>query len=213
MLKLSNSRYFDPNEIELVRLAQIGDENAIDKIIGKYKGLIICFLKRYFIPGADSNDTIQEGLIGLFYAIRDFDLSKKTPFSTFAELCIERYIIAAVKKAMRRKHGPLNTYISLSKPIGTEEKQTSLSGAIADKNQINPEDLFIQLEVREELNQKLRQGLSELEELVLDLYLEGKSYEEIFRVISLSIKINSPKAIDNAMQRVKGKIRKVFQNL
>lgn len=193
-----------PDE-ELVELSAGGDKRATECILYRYKNLVRSKARMYFLVGADKEDIIQEGMIGLFKAIRDFDRSKQSSFRSFAELCIKRQIITAVKTATRQKHMPLNTYVSLSSPVYEEESESALSEMVtgAGAAELDPEKLFIQKEKAELLGDKMDEVLSSLEKKVLSMYLEGKSYQEIAKLMS-----RSPKSIDNALQRVKKKMEK-----
>lgn len=193
-----------PDE-ELVELSAGGDKGATECILYRYKNLVRSKARMYFLVGADKEDIIQEGMIGLFKAIRDFDRSKQSSFRSFAELCIKRQIITAVKTATRQKHMPLNTYVSLSSPVYEEESESALSEMVtgAGAAELDPEKLFIQKEKAELLGDKMDEVLSSLEKKVLSMYLEGKSYQEIAKLMS-----RSPKSIDNALQRVKKKMEK-----
>lgn len=193
-----------PDE-ELVELSAGGDKRATECILYRYKNLVRSKARMYFLVGADKEDIIQEGMIGLFKAIRDFDRSKQSSFRSFAELCIKRQIITAVKTATRQKHMPLNTYVSLSSPVYEEESESALSEMVTGVGaaELDPEKLFIQKEKAELLGDKMDEVLSSLEKKVLSMYLEGKSYQEIAKLMS-----RSPKSIDNALQRVKKKMEK-----
>jgi len=158
----------------------------------------------YFIIGADKEDIIQEGMIGLYKAIRDYHPDRETSFKVFAELCITRQMITAIKTANRQKHMPLNDYISLNKPVFEEEADKVTYGdTLAGKNSVNPEELFIGKESKIFIEESISKELSKLEKSVLDFYLQGKNYSEISAII------NKPeKSIDNALQRVKKKLDK-----
>ena len=187
---------------ELVELSGAGDKDATECLLVRYKNLVLAKARMYFLAGADEKDIIQEGMIGLFKAIRDFDKDKLTTFKGFAELCIKRQIITAVKTATRQKHMPLNTYVSLSNPMYDGDAEGLLE-EILPSSADDPEHLFISKENAEFLTEKMKEVLSSLEKQVLVLYLEGKSYQEIGAILS-----RSPKSIDNALQRVKKKMEK-----
>ncbi len=200
-------KYEKMTDEELVELSSVGDVMATETILGRYKNLVRSKARMYFLVGADKEDIIQEGMIGLFKAIRDFDGDKLVSFKGFAELCIKRQIITAVKTATRQKHMPLNTYVSLSNPMYDGESEGVLEEVLPGTSETDPEHLFISKENAEFLNVKMEEVLSQLEKSVLELYLEGKSYQEI------SVILNKPqKSIDNALQRVKKKMEK-FENL
>ena len=172
----------------------------------KYKNLVRSKAGSMFILGADRDDLIQEGMIGLFKAIRDYDCGRDASFFTFAELCISRQMYSAVQAAGRMKHIPLNSYISLyggSTGQG-EEEENGVLGILAD-NGLNPEDFVIDKENVENLEKQIEQELSAFEKQVLDLHLTGMSYSQIARVLG-----RDEKSTDNALQRLKGKIKKML---
>lgn len=186
---------------ELAALSAAGDETATECILSKYKNLVRSKARMYFLAGADREDIIQEGMIGLFKAIRDFDSSKPASFRGFAELCVKRQIITAVKTATRQKHMPLNSYVSLSNSPYDDDSD-GIWGEL-DLSELDPERLFIKKEKAEFLGGKIDEVLSPLEKNVLQMYLDGKSYHEIADALS-----RAPKSIDNALQRVKKKMEK-----
>lgn len=198
-------RLLDDDEI-LVRIHQ-GDSQALDYLIHKYKNFVRAKARTYFLIGADHEDIIQEGMIGLYKAIRDFDGEKLASFKAFAELCITRQIITAIKTATRQKHMPLNSYISLDKPIYDEESDRTLLDVIAGSRAIDPQEMLINREKYGDLESKLSELLSELEKKVLALYLEGCSYQEISEKINRHVK-----SIDNALQRVKRKLEQLIES-
>src|SRR5690554_1916948 len=186
---------------ELVLLANEGDTTAQEIIINKYKNFVRSKARSYFLIGADREDIVQEGMIGLYKAIRDFRSDKLSSFRAFAELCITRQIITAIKTATRQKHIPLNSYISLNKPIYDEESDRTLLDVISGSKILDPEELIISREELSAMELKIGEILSELEWEVLMSYLQGKSYQEI--AIDLERQV---KSIDNALQRVKRKL-------
>jgi len=200
-------KYDKLTDEELVELSAAGDEIATGCILGRYKNLVKSKSRMYFLVGADKEDIIQEGMIGLFKAIRDFDCERQASFRGFAELCIKRQIITAVKTATRQKHMPLNNYVSLSNPMFDGESESALEEVLPGTVETDPEHLFITKENTEFLNGKMDEVLSHLEKSVLSLYLEGKSYQEISTILD-----RPQKSIDNALQRVKKKMKK-FENL
>jgi len=200
-------KYDKLTDEELVELSAAGDEIATGCILGRYKNLVKSKSRMYFLVGADKEDIIQEGMIGLFKAIRDFDCERQASFRGFAELCIKRQIITAVKTATRQKHMPLNNYVSLSNPMFDGESESALEEVLPGTVETDPEHLFITKENTEFLNGKMDEVLSHLEKSVLSLYLEGKSYQEISTILD-----RPKKSIDNALQRVKKKMEK-FENL
>lgn len=191
---------------ELVRYAQQGEEDAGNCLVGRYVNFVKSRARTYFLIGADREDLIQEGMIGLFKAIRDYRAERQTVFKAFAELCISRQIITAIKTATRQKHMPLNTYVSLNKPVYDEESDRTLVDVLYAERVSNPEEICINEEEFASIENKMGEILSELELQVLHAYLDGKSYQEI------SGKLQRPvKSIDNALQRVKRKMEKYLE--
>jgi RNA polymerase sporulation-specific sigma factor len=190
-------------DLQLVIRARNGDLGAMDTLIRRYTGFVRLKASSYFLAGGDSEDLIQEGLIGLYKAVRDFRSDKETSFRSFAELCITRQIITAIKTATRFKHAPLNTYVSFSQtPAGQEsEGDCTLGDALPGPSVDEPSLCVISTEELQSLVFCLGTGLSKLEADALRLYLEGSSYEEM--AVELSV---DTKTIDNALQRVKRKI-------
>ncbi len=172
-------------------------------LLNKYKNFVRISAKSYFLIGADREDAIQEGMIGLYKAVRDFKADKLSSFRNFAELCITRQIITAIKTATRQKHIPLNQSISLNKPIYDEDGERTLLDVVASQKMSDPEGLVINQEVSEDIKERIQENLSDLESQVLRSYLEGKSYQEMARDLN-----RHTKSIDNAPQRVKRKIEK-----
>ncbi|BEP30145.1 RNA polymerase sporulation sigma factor SigH [Helicovermis profundi] len=198
--------YSDYKEEEIVEMAKNGDGHAQEFLIRKYKKFVKAKSRSYFLIGADKEDIIQEGMIGLFKAIRDYRTDRLASFKSFAELCITRQIITAIKTATRQKHIPLNSYISLNRPIFEEESDRTLLDVISGKNITNPERLVISKEEVGFIESKMGEVLSSFEQEVLSCYLEGKSYQEI------SVELSKPvKSVDNALQRVKKKLDKFFK--
>jgi RNA polymerase sporulation-specific sigma factor len=195
-----------PDE-ETVELAQQGEQFAVEFLVDKYKNFVRAKARSYFLIGADREDIIQEGMIGLFKAIRDYRVDKLTSFRAFAELCITRQIITAIKTATRQKHIPLNSYVSLNKPIYDEESDRTLMDIITTNGITNPEEIIISREEFIFIEKKMGEILSSLEWKVLMSYLEGKSYQEI----SVDLK-RHVKSIDNALQRVKRKLEKYLED-
>ncbi len=193
----------EPNEMMLIAAARNGDEKAMDSIIRRYEGFVRLKASSYFLAGGDSHDLIQEGLVGLFKAVRDFRSDKDTSFRSFAELCITRQIITAIKTATRHKHAPLNSYVSFSHtPAGQEsEVDCTLGDALPGPSVDDPASCVISTEELQSLLDCLGTALSSLESQVLTCYLEGRSYEEIGELLGCD-----PKTVDNALQRVKRKI-------
>lgn len=190
----------------IVELAREGDNSALEYLIQKYKNFVRAKARSYFLIGADREDIIQEGMIGLYKAIRDFRYDKLTSFRAFAELCITRQIITAIKTATRQKHIPLNSYISLNKPIYDEDSDRTLLDIISGTKITDPEELIISREEFSDIEEKMGEILSSLEWQVLMSYLEGKTYQEI----ALELK-RHVKSIDNALQRVKRKLERYLE--
>ncbi|MFD1067380.1 RNA polymerase sporulation sigma factor SigH [Oceanobacillus locisalsi] len=188
-------------DINLLELIDQGDSYALDLLINRYLNFVQIKARAYFIIGADKEDIVQEGMIGLYKAIRDFDLKQTTPFKAFAELCVTRQIITAIKTATRQKHLPLNSYISLDKPIYDEESDRTLLDIISSSEGSNPEKMLINQEEYGAMTFKLSELLSGLEKEVLQLYLDGCTYQEIAERLNRHIK-----SIDNALVRVKRKL-------
>jgi RNA polymerase sporulation-specific sigma factor len=190
-------------DLQLVIRARNGDSRSMDTLIRRYTGFVRLKASSYFLAGGDSEDLIQEGLIGLYKAVRDFRSDKETSFRSFAELCITRQIITAIKTATRFKHAPLNTYVSFSQtPAGQEsEGDCTLGDALPGPGVDEPSICVISTEELQSLVFCLGTGLSKLEADALRLYLEGSSYEEM--AVDLAV---DTKTIDNALQRVKRKI-------
>jgi RNA polymerase sporulation-specific sigma factor len=188
---------------DLVEAAKAGDDRASEFLIHKYRNFVRVKAKAYFLIGADREDIIQEGMIGLYKAIRDFRRDKLSSFRAFAELCITRQIITAIKTATRQKHIPLNSYVSLNKPIYDDDSDRTLLDVIGGLKVADPEEMVINRETSARMRQRIRQNLSELEHRVLNLYLDGKSYQEMANELQRHVK-----SIDNALQRVKRKLEK-----
>ena len=186
--------------------AREGNEIALEYLINKYKSFVRAKARTYFLIGADREDIIQEGMIGLYKAIRDYKGDKLSSFRAFAELCITRQIITAIKTATRQKHIPLNSYVSLNKPIFDEESDRTLMDVISEESISDPEILMINREEFLGIESKMGEILSSLEWEVLTLYLEGKSYQEIAVELKRHVK-----SIDNALQRVKRKLEKYLE--
>ena len=186
---------------QVVALAQEGDRKAQEYLIVKHKGLVKNKARAYFLMGADKEDIIQEGMIGLYKAVRDFQAEKNVSFRSFAELCINRQMITAIKTAGRQKHIPLNSSLSLNRPVFEEQEEQTYLDLLESTSETSPEALFIGQEEKVWMEEKIASVLSRFEHQVLSLYLEGKSYAQIAHVTQ-----KSEKSIDNALQRVKKKI-------
>ncbi|MCU0312840.1 MAG: RNA polymerase sporulation sigma factor SigH [Solirubrobacteraceae bacterium] len=186
----------------LIALAKQGDATAYDRLVRRYYGFVRLKASSYFLAGGDADDLIQEGLVGLYKAIRDYRTDRESSFRNFAELCITRQIITAVKTATRNKHVPLNQYVSFaSTPAGASDGEPTLDEILPGPSTHDPASQVISSEELRSLVGCLSTTLSELESRVLSLYLDGRSYEEIGALISCETK-----AVDNALQRVKRKV-------
>ena len=189
-------------ELDLILAAQGGDEVASAALVAKYRSFVRCKARSYFLAGADRDDVIQEGMIGLYKAIRDYRSDRQSSFRSFAELCVTRQLITAIKTASRQKHGPLNTYISLQRSATTEEEgDRVLSDILAARDVCDPAEIVINAWEATSIKEGFTDALSSFESDVLVLYVEGKSYCEIAQFLG-----RRPKAVDNALQRVKRKV-------
>jgi RNA polymerase sporulation-specific sigma factor len=191
---------------DIVEAVREGDSEALEYLINKYRSFVRAKARSYFLIGADREDIIQEGMIGLYKSIRDFRGDKLASFKAFAELCITRQIITAIKTATRQKHIPLNSYVSLDKPIYDEESDRTLLDVICGSQVSDPEELIINQEEFTGLEDKMSEILSDLERKVLMLYLDGRSYQEIAVDLNRHVK-----SIDNALQRVKRKLERYLE--
>ena len=194
-------------EEEIVIEAQNGDIRAQEYVISKYESFVKAKSKSYFLIGADKEDIYQEGMIGLYKAIRDFNYEKSSTFKGFAELCVTRQIITAIKTATRQKHIPLNTYISLNKPVSEDDSERTLLDILSTIKISDPEELIIVKEEKARIENAIAKVLSDLEMEVLQSYLDGKSYQEIACDLD-----RQAKSIDNALQRVKRKLEKCLSD-
>lgn len=192
---------------EIVMEAKSGNWRAQEFLISKYENFVKAKAKSYFLIGADKEDIYQEGMIGLYKAIRDFRPDKLSSFRAFAELCVTRQIITAIKTATRQKHIPLNTYVSLNKPIYDDESDRTLLDVLSEAKVADPEELIISREKLNHIQNEIGEVLSDLEMEVLMSYLDGKSYQEIACDLD-----RRAKSIDNALQRVKRKLEKCLNN-
>ena len=195
-------QFLSMTDEDVVVLAQNGDGQALAYLLNKYKNFVRSKARSYFLIGADHEDIVQEGMIGLYKAIRDFQPSRLASFRSFAELCVKRQIITAIKAATRQKHVPLNSYVSLNKPLFDEESDRTLLDVIEGRV-TNPEDLYISQEDLSRIQTQISEVLSDLERQVLDAFMDGKSYQEIAELLGRHVK-----SIDNALQRVKRKLFK-----
>ncbi len=203
---ITRERLEQMTDEEIAVLAQQGDSLASEFLLNKYKNFVRSKARSYFLVGADHEDIVQEGMIGLFKAFRDFKPDKLSSFRAFAELCITRQIITAIKTATRQKHIPLNSYVSLNKPIYDEESDRTLLDVITEGRATNPEELLIGQEDLSSIEGRIGEALSDLEWEVLTSYLDGKSYQEIAEDLGRHVK-----SIDNALQRVKRKLERLIE--
>jgi len=192
---------------KLLELLRDGDTKITDFLLEKYRNFVRAKARTYFLIGADREDVIQEGMIGLYKAIRDYRPENGSSFRTFADLCITRQIITAIKTATRQKHLPLNSYISLNKPAYEDENENTLIENFIEKRRSDPEEIMINKEKFQIFEEKLVLSLSKYESSVLKRYIRGNSYTQI------AAELNKPeKSIDNALQRIKKKIEKVIED-
>ena len=201
------SEFEGMSEEEIVVEAKNGNGRAQEYVISKYESFVKIKSKSYFLIGADKEDIYQEGMIGLYKAIRDFKYEKSTTFRGFAELCITRQIITAIKTATRQKHIPLNTYVSLNKPVSEDDSERTLLDILSSMRISDPEELIIGKEEKAHIEDAIARVLSDLEMEVLQSYLDGKSYQEIACDLD-----RHAKSIDNALQRVKRKLEKCLSD-
>ncbi len=197
-----NMNYKALSDNEIVSLAQAGDAKAMEYIVGKYTGFVKMRSGPYFLAGAERDDLVQEGLIGLYKAVKSFDGGKRANFKTFAEVCVVRQMITAVKTSTRKKNNPLNHYISIH-GVDNDTTNESMSDMFEDSQNINPESIVIEKENARGMEFEIGKLLSDFENQVLNLYLSGVSYKEIAKYLN-----KEPKAVDNALTRIKKKIEK-----
>ena len=202
----AKERFDQMDDEQLVLLAQQADGQAIEYLLNKYKNFVRSRARSYFLIGADHEDIVQEGMIGLFKAVRDYKPGKVSSFRAFAELCITRQIISAIKTATRQKHIPLNSYVSLNRPLFEEDSDRTLLDVITEETPSNPEEMLIDREDLSVIEGRIGSLLSDLEKQVLVRYVEGKSYVEISEEMNRHVK-----SIDNALQRVKRKLGKYLE--
>ena len=201
-------RYDQMTDEQLIVALRNGESEITDYIMEKYKHLVRKRAKAMFLIGGENDDLIQEGMIGLFKAVRDYDIKQGVSFESFARLCISRQIYSAIEASKRKKHMPLNSYISLYEAGETnqEEKSAPLIESIEPIKENNPETLLLDKEYMELIEARLEEKLSDLEGRVLYLHLLGMDYQKIARFID-----KSPKAVDNALQRIKAKVQEILQ--
>jgi RNA polymerase sporulation-specific sigma factor len=204
--RLATREYDFKADEDIVEFVRLGDSEALEFLIHKYRNFVRAKARSYFLIGAEREDIVQEGMIGLYKAIRDFKGDKLASFKAFAELCITRQIITAIKTATRQKHIPLNSYVSLDKPIYDEDSDRTLLDVICGSRVCDPEEMIINQEEFYGLEDKMSEILSDLERKVLMLYLDGRSYQEIAVDLDRHVK-----SIDNALQRVKRKLERYLE--
>lgn len=206
------AKYEALSDEDIVKRIQAGDQPAIDYLLEKYKYLVRNKAKALFLIGGDKDDLIQEGMIGLYKAIRDYQSDKDNSFFNFADLCISRQIYSAIKASNRKKNIPLNTYISLYTPVygdnSDSDDKENLVDIIHQKNLSNPEELVIDKENTSMIEYELVRRLSDLEKQVLDLYMQDLKYVQIAEVLN-----KEPKTIDNALTRIKTKLNQVLKEI
>ena len=193
--------YSQLSDDELIKIIHDGDSRAEEVLIKRYKNFVLAKSRSYFLVGAGREDIVQEGMIGLYKAVRDYKIDRLASFRAFAELCITRQIITAIKAATRQKHQPLNSYVSLNKPIYDEESDRTLLDILKGTKLNNPEELFVSKETYDLIENQISEMLSTLEFNVLQEYLNGKSYQDIADTLDKHVK-----SVDNALQRVKRKL-------
>ena len=197
-----NEGAFTNSDEGLVELAQSGDDVAIDVLLTRYRHYARAKARTYFLAGADKEDIVQEGMIGLYKAIRDFEPEHNTAFRAFAELCITRQIITAIKTATRQKHQPLNSYVSLNRPVaGGDDDDRSFADSIETSEVADPAALVISAEEVRTIKAQMGEVLSPFEVEVLEHYIDGRSYQQIADMLGRHVK-----SIDNALQRIKRKL-------
>ncbi len=197
------TNYEQMKDEQLIQRLRGGDRQIMDYIMEKYKNLVRKEANAMYLLGGENDDLIQEGMIGLFKAVQDYDVEQETSFYSFAKLCITRQMYSAIEASKRKKHSPLNSYISL---YDSSEEQGSLMETMAAGQESNPEELLVSREYAQLLEMKLEESLSALENRVLYLHLLGTDYKTIARLLD-----KSPKTIDNALQRIKGKTEKILK--
>lgn len=199
--------YADYTDEEILELVREKNDAALDFLMNKYKILVERKAKSYFLMGASKDDIIQEGMIGLFKAVRDYRSDKEASFYSFADLCITRQIISAVKASTRQKHMPLNLYVSLDKPIFEDDSDKApLMELMPSKKVVNPEEVYIGEENKHFIEEAMDKQLSKFEKIVLEYYIEGINYVEIAKILDKPVK-----SIDNALQRIKKKVLQIIK--
>jgi RNA polymerase sporulation-specific sigma factor len=202
------TQYASSTDEELITLLRNGDKLAEEALYARYKQIVRSKARTYFLIGADREDIIQEGMIGLYKAVCDFQFEKKASFRAFAELCITRQIITAIKSATRKKHMPLNTYVSLNRSFFEGESDRPLIDVLSSAQISDPEDVYISRESYAAIADRIEHSLSKLEHDALGLYLQGYSYQQIADALK-----KSTKSVDNAIQRVKKKLEEYLREV
>ncbi|MGI8774577.1 MAG: RNA polymerase sporulation sigma factor SigH [Actinomycetota bacterium] len=199
---MSEEALKDMSDEDLVVEVRSGSDQAIDLLLHRYRHYARAKARTYFLAGADKEDIVQEGMIGLYKAIRDFQADKNTAFRAFAELCMTRQIITAIKTATRQKHQPLNSYVSLNKPASNDDDDDrSIGDSISTRTVMDPAELVVSAEELANIKASVGKVLSVFETEVLQLYMDGKSYQQIADMLGRHVK-----SIDNALQRIKRKL-------
>ena len=197
------TEYAQMTDEQLIRRLRGGETGIIDYLMEKYKNLVRKEANAMYLLGGETDDLIQEGMIGLFKAVQDYDLDQDASFFSFARLCVTRQLYSAIEASKRKKHTPLNSYISLYEK---EDGQSSLIDTMEAEQETNPEELMVSLERARRIEEKLEQELSDLEKRVLYLHLLGTDYKKIANLLD-----RSPKTVDNALQRIKGKTQRILE--
>lgn len=201
-------KYKEMSDEQLIELAHNGNNQVVDYLMEKYKDFVRKKAREMYIIGGDNDDLIQEGMIGLFKAVRDYKSEKDASFFTFADLCISRQMYTAIHASNRKKHIPLNTYVSLYSGISEEENEsTVLMNNVYSINDMNPEELFIDKENEGFIEEQLHENLSNFELEVADLYIAGVNYSQIAKILE-----RTPKSVDNAIQRIRSKLSTILAN-
>lgn len=203
---MKREKYANLSDEELIAVIRDGDKEAMDILMDKYKDMVLGKARSMFILGGDADDLIQEGMLGLFKAVRDYDCGRDASFRTFAQLCVNRQLYTAIKASNRKKHLPLNSAISLSQPVGEnceEGSEEVLADYLEADNSTNPEEYMIGREESDRFEEMIEKELSPFEKQVLELHLTGMGYVEIAHVLN-----RDEKSADNALQRIRTKFRK-----
>ncbi len=201
----NNNHYDMMKDEDLIEIIKSGDKHALEYLLQKYKELVNMKVSKYFIVGAEREDIVQEGMIGLYKAIKGYNAEKQNSFKTFANLCIERQLITAIKTSNRQKHMPLNSYLSLNTSAYDEEDETSLIDTLDTKSSEDPLETITRKEYYSTVESAIDKSLSTFEKQVLNRYIQGESY------VQIAAKLDAPvKSIDNAIQRIR---KKAFKSI